>query len=115
MFNNNPNKMSVKFFNRHEVFTPELLDYHADTISKVEMIKFKQRDINDGNKPFFKSILNKLNGIYDGVLYSDLIELADNLTIDAKMRIYGTIALIESSNPYTKPSGIVHFNVVNSL
>tara|TARA_B110000046_G_C12844674_1_gene335167 strand:- start:405 stop:788 length:384 start_codon:yes stop_codon:yes gene_type:complete len=88
-------KVNKTVFNRHEIFTPEILDFHMDTIRDVEMIRFKNRNIGDGDKEYFMKIINKLSGIYDGVLYHDLFELSKKLTLKARMRIYGTIAFIE--------------------
>ena len=120
MFNTNPNKMSVKFFNRHEVFTPELLDYHADTIQMIDKIRYVEDSYyeSDSAKSEWKELYNYLNAIYDGVLYPDLqktwyIDSAPFHTLNGDnnkergqkiaMRIYTIIGIINCSKTSSQP------------
>lgn len=61
--------MNALRFNRHELFTPELLSETSSLINDVEYYEFET-----GIRNF--NFVNELYGLYDGFLYDDLVELA---------------------------------------
>lgn len=62
--------MSFKNFNRHDVFDAEMIDDVYSIIQEVEDIAI------ENNAPLFSMLRNKLCGLLDGFLYSDLVVLA---------------------------------------
>jgi hypothetical protein len=74
---------NVTHFDRHNYFSADILSYHAKTIRMVEDWFL------DREESIFNELTNKLTGIYDGYLYSDLISLAEweGLSTDIVMRI----------------------------
>ena len=90
--------MSYKRFNRHELFDGQLMKFHSNTIRLVEDFYM------DRNEPWFNELTNMLYGIWDGYLYTNLLETAKEvgLPIEDVRRIETTIDLIEEyleSNP----------------
>lgn len=60
-------------FNRHELFTSEMMEYHATTLRMVEDFYMNQ------NKSWFNDMYNMLCGIWDGYFYTEVIPMAYEL------------------------------------
>jgi hypothetical protein len=60
-------------FNRHELFTSEMMEYHATTLRMVEDFYMNQ------NESWFNDIYNMLCGIWDGYFYTEVIPMAYEL------------------------------------
>ena len=65
--------MSYLRFDRHQKFNSEMMDYHSDTLRAVEDFYMNQ------NQSWFNDVYNMLCGIWDGYLYTDLLESAKQL------------------------------------
>ncbi len=83
--------MNIVRFNRHEVFTEEMMDYHSTTLRMVEDFYMNQ------NKSWFNEVYNMLCGVWDGYLYSELLESAKQLGLPTHItnRIQYTINFIQ--------------------
>ena len=83
--------MNYQRFNRHEIFNAELMSFHSTTIRNVENFLWETQ------KTFMNNVTNMLCGIWDGYLYSSLLEEAKamNLPYEDLVRIETTIKLIE--------------------
>jgi hypothetical protein len=77
-------------FNRHELFTSEMMEYHATTLRMVEDFYMNQ------NESWFNEVYNMLCGVWDGYLYTDLLESAKQLGLPTHIinRIKYTINFI---------------------
>jgi hypothetical protein len=60
-------------FNRHELFTSEMMEYHSTTLRMVEDFYMNQ------NKSWFNDMYNMLCGIWDGYFYTEVIPMAYEL------------------------------------
>ena len=60
-------------FNRHELFTSEMMEYHSTTLRMVEDFYMNQ------NESWFNDIYNMLCGIWDGYFYTEVIPMAYEL------------------------------------
>jgi hypothetical protein len=60
-------------FNRHELFTSEMMEYHATTLRMVEDFYMNQ------NESWFNDMYNMLCGIWDGYFYTEVIPMAYEL------------------------------------
>jgi hypothetical protein len=60
-------------FNRHELFTSEMMEYHATTLRMVEDFYLNQ------NESWFNDMYNMLCGIWDGYFYTEVIPMAYEL------------------------------------
>ncbi len=82
--------MSFQRFNRHEVFNMEMMEFHTNTVRQVENF-FIENDLN-----MYNELTNKLYGIWDGYLYTDLLQSAKGYALTATLiaRIKKTIDFI---------------------
>jgi hypothetical protein len=73
--------LGYKRFDRHACFTPEMMHMTMDVINEVEDT----------------SLSNKVYGIFDGYLYSDLLETATKVgvSVETENKIKGLIKAIE--------------------
>ena len=83
--------MNIVRFNRHEVFTEEMMDYHSTTLRMVEDFYMNQ------NESWFNEVYNMLCGVWDGYLDSELLESAKQLGLPTHItnRIQYTINFIQ--------------------
>ena len=83
--------MNTHRFNRHELFTEDWMNYHFETLRVVEDFHM------DRNESWFNEVYNMLCGIWDGYLYTDLLESAKQLGLPTHIlqRIANTIRFIE--------------------
>lgn len=83
--------MSYVRFDRHQKFNREMMTYHSDTLRAVEDFYMDQ------NKSWFNDVYNMLCGIWDGYLYTDLLESAKQLGLPTHIlnRIEYTINFIQ--------------------
>ena len=85
--------MSYVRFNRHEAFTPEIMDLVRETINAVEnhCIKTKQSAFN--------GLTNSLFGLYDGYLYDSL--LIDAIEMDVPQDVFNNIkGIVKATKAY---------------
>jgi len=89
---------TISRFDRKEVFDNNLLDHHQDTIHEMQLLKCKA---DKADKDFYRDIINKLFGLYDGFLYTDLYEIFDNdkLPLEVQASIFYTLNRIEFNSP----------------
>jgi hypothetical protein len=83
--------MNTLRFNRHELFTSEMMDYHSTTLRMVEDFYMNQ------NQSWFNEVYNMLCGVWDGYLYGELLESAKQLGLPTHItnRIQYTINFIQ--------------------
>ena len=83
--------MNIVRFNRHELFNTEWMDYHFATLRAVEDFYMDQ------NESWFNEVYNQLCGVWDGYLYTDLLESAKQLGLPTHItnRIQYTINFIQ--------------------
>jgi hypothetical protein len=83
--------MNTIRFNRHELFTEDWMNYHSETLRVVEDFHMSR------NESWFNTVYNMLCGIWDGYLYTDLLESAKQLGLPTHIlqRIANTIRFIE--------------------
>ena len=60
-------------FNRHELFSEKMMNFHSDTLRMVEDYHM------DRNESWFTPLYNMLCGIWDGYYYSEMIPLAKEM------------------------------------
>ena len=60
-------------FNRHEIFSNEMMEYHSQTLRLVEDFHMNQ------NESWFNDMYNMLCGIWDGYFYTEVIPMAYEL------------------------------------
>ena len=60
-------------FNRHEIFSNEMMEYHSQTLRLVEDFHMNQ------NESWFNDMYNMLCGIWDGYFYTEIIPMAKEL------------------------------------
>ncbi len=60
-------------FNRHEIFSNEMMEYHSQTLRLVEDYHMGRGDT------WFNEVYNMLNGIWDGYFYTEMIPMAKEL------------------------------------
>jgi hypothetical protein len=83
--------MGYKKFNRHQIFSSEMMTFHSTTIRNIENF-YLQKD-----ESMFNNLINMLNGIWDGYLYDDLLSKAksENLIFEDYCRIESTVDFIK--------------------
>ncbi len=83
--------MNVVRFNRHEVFNSTWMDYHSQTLRMVEDFYINQ------NQSWFNEVYNQLCGVWDGYLYTEMLEMAKQIGLPTHItnRISTTIEFIE--------------------
>ena len=84
--------MNIVRFNRHELFTEEMMDFHSTTLREVENFYM------DKNQSWFNEVYNQLCGVWDGYLYTEMLESAKQLGLPTHItnRISTTIQFIEN-------------------
>lgn len=84
--------MNIVRFNRHELFNSEWMEYHRETLNQMEMFYIDQ------NKSWFNEVYNMLCGVWDGYLYTRMLESAKQLGLPTHItnRISTTIKFIEN-------------------
>lgn len=82
--------MNFQKFNRHEIFNTEMMKYHSTTVRQVEDF------LIDTEQDLFNDLTNSLYGIWDGYLYTDLLQSAKKyrVTQEIMARIKITINFI---------------------
>ena len=83
--------MSYLRFDRHQKFNREMMDYHSATLRMVEDFHINRNDT------WFNEVYNMLNGVWDGYLYTDLLETSKQLGYPTHIinRIQYTINFIQ--------------------
>jgi hypothetical protein len=83
--------MNTLRFNRHQLFTKEMMNYHSTTLRMVEDFHMNQ------NESWFNEVYNMLCGVWDGYLYTDMLESAKQLGLPTNIinRIQYTINFIQ--------------------
>jgi hypothetical protein len=78
-------------FDRHQLFTEEMMAFHSQTIRLVEDFWMANDNL------VYSDLLNALMGIWDGYLYDDIIAIAymDGLPEELISRIQTTIDFIQ--------------------
>lgn len=84
--------MNIVRFNRHELFTKDWMDYHFTTLREVENFYL------DKDESWFNEVYNQLCGVWDGYLYTEMLESAKQLGLPIHItnRISTTIKFIEN-------------------
>lgn len=82
----------VTRFDRHQLFTQEMMSFHSQTIRMVEDFWIENDDF------VYSDLMNALMGIWDGYLYGDIIPIAhaDGLPEELISRIQTTIDFIQN-------------------
>ena len=85
--------MNIIRFNRHELFNGEWMKFHSATLREMEMFYIDQ------NKSWFNEVYNMLCGVWDGYLYTEMLESAKQLGLPTYIlqRIANTIQFIGTS------------------
>jgi len=65
--------MNTLRFNRHELFTSEMMDYHTITLRMVEDYHMNR------NESWYTPLYNMLCGVWDGYLYTEMLETAKQM------------------------------------
>ena len=65
--------MNIVRFNRHQVFTSEMMDYHSTTLRMVEDYHMNRKE------SWFTPLYNMLCGVWDGYLYTEMLETAKQM------------------------------------
>ena len=83
--------MNIVRFNRHELFNSEWMKFHSATLREVENFYL------DKNESWFNEVYNMLCGVWDGYLYTEMLESAKQLGLPTHItdRIQTTIQFIE--------------------
>ena len=85
--------MNTVRFNRHELFTEEMMEFHSQTLRMVEDFYIDQ------NESWFNELYNQLCGVWDGYLYTEMLESAKQYGLPTHIlqRIANTIQFIGTS------------------
>ena len=85
--------MSYLRFNRHQIFDRDMMDFHSKTLNMVEEFHMNR------NESWFNDVYNMLNGVWDGYLYTDLLESAKQLGLPIHItnRISTTMEFIQNN------------------
>ena len=65
--------MNTLRFNRHKLFTNEMMDYHTITLRMVEDYHMNR------NESWYTPLYNMLCGVWDGYLYTEMLETAKQM------------------------------------
>lgn len=84
--------MNYQRFNRHEAYTPEIMDLVRETMNAVESYCF------NNSQPMFNKLTNSLFGLYDGYLYDNLLDIAVemNMPVGVLNNIKGIVKVTET-------------------
>jgi hypothetical protein len=82
--------MNFQKFNRHEIFNAEMMKYHSTTVRQVEDF------LINTDQDMFNDLTNSSYGIWDGYLYTDILQSAKKyrLTQELVARVKITINFI---------------------
>ena len=85
--------MNIVRFNRHELFNEDWMDYHSTTLREVENFYI------DRNESWFNEVYNQLCGVWDGYLYTEMLDSAREIGIPPQIlqRIANTMRFIQSN------------------
>jgi hypothetical protein len=85
--------MNIVRFNRHELFNEDWMSYHSETLRRVENFYI------DRNESWFNEVYNQLCGVWDGYLYTEMLDSAREIGIPPQIlqRIANTIRFIQSN------------------
>jgi hypothetical protein len=89
----NPLNMNIVRFDRHELFTNDWMEYHSTTLRNVEDFHM------DRDESWFTPLYNMLCGVWDGYLYTEMLEMAKEMELPTPIlqRIANTIQFIGTS------------------
>jgi hypothetical protein len=65
--------MNTIRFNRHELFTEEMMNFHSTTLRMIEDYHMNR------NESWFTPLYNMLCGVWDGYLYTEMLEMAKQI------------------------------------
>jgi hypothetical protein len=85
--------MNIVRFNRHELFNEDWMSYHSETLRRVENFYI------DRNESWFNEVYNQLCGVWDGYLYTEMLDSAREIGIPPQIlqRIANTMRFIQSN------------------
>jgi len=85
--------MNIIRFNRHELFNSTWMAYHRETLNQMEMFYI----LNE--QSWFNEVYNMLCGVWDGYLYTEMLESAKQLGLPTHItdRIAITINFIKEN------------------
>ena len=83
--------MNTVRFNRHELFTEEMMEFHSQTLRMVEDFHI------ENDESWFTPLYNMLCGVWDGYLYTEMLEMAKQIGLPTHItqRIQTTINFIK--------------------
>jgi hypothetical protein len=84
------NTMNYISFDRHQLFTEQMVDFHSHTLRMVEDYHI------DKDESWHTPLYNMLCGIWDGYLYEGMVDMAKQMGLDNSLikRIETTIHFI---------------------
>ncbi len=65
--------MNTLRFNRHELFSEKMMDFHSTTLRLVEDYHMAR------NESWYTPLYNMLCGVWDGYLYTEMLETAKQM------------------------------------
>ncbi len=65
--------MNTLRFNRHELFSEKMMDFHSTTLRLVEDYHIAR------NESWYTPLYNMLCGVWDGYLYTEMLETAKQM------------------------------------
>jgi hypothetical protein len=85
--------MNIVRFDRYELFTNDWMKYHSQTLRQVEDFYIDQ------DESWFTPLYNMLCGVWDGYLYTEMLEMAKEMELPTPIlqRIANTIQFIGTS------------------
>jgi hypothetical protein len=85
--------MNIVRFNRHQLFNEEWMNYHSQTLREVENFYIDQ------NESWFNDLYNQLCGVWDGYLYTEMLESAKQYGLPTNLlqRIANTMRFIQTN------------------
>jgi hypothetical protein len=85
--------MNIVRFNRYELFNEDWMSYHSETLRRVENFYI------DRNESWFNEVYNQLCGVWDGYLYTEMLDSAREIGIPPQIlqRIANTMRFIQSN------------------
>ena len=85
--------MNIVRFNRHKLFNEDWMSYHSETLRRVENFYI------DRNESWFNEVYNQLCGVWDGYLYTEMLDSAREIGIPPQIlqRIANTMRFIQSN------------------
>ncbi len=85
--------MNTLRFNRHELFSEKMMDFHSTTLRMVEDYHIAR------DESWFTPLYNMLCGVWDGYLYTEMLEMGKEMGLPTPIlqRIANTIQFIGTS------------------